>query len=99
MSLEFSRLNFKAKNQASTVSIFNPYASKMENKELHSLIEEEKYNKINELFNNLNIDEEEKLLQEEQKMGQSSNDYLNQTLVTNFDNEIEQMSQVISCED
>ena len=42
MTLDFSLLNFKAKNQASTLSIEHPYASKFANQEIHQSIQQDR---------------------------------------------------------
>ena len=59
MSLQFSRLNFKAKNQASTLAIHDPYASKFLHKEAFENIEQERNSRIMEIFQNLPLDDNE----------------------------------------
>lgn len=59
MTLDFSRLNFKAKNQASTLSIEHPFASKFANQEIHQSIQQDRTDQIMQLFSNLPLDDDE----------------------------------------
>ena len=46
MALQFSKLNFKAKNQASTLSIHEPFAQKFMRDNITQQIEKERNDKI-----------------------------------------------------
>ena len=59
MSLQLSKLNFKAKNQASALSIHEPFADKFRQQEVQKLIQVERNEKIMAIFNNLDLDEDE----------------------------------------
>ena len=59
MSLQFSKLNFKAKHQASTNQIFDPYVPNFQQRDRIEQIEKEKNDRIMEIFNNLPLDDDE----------------------------------------
>jgi hypothetical protein len=60
MSLQFSKLNFKAKNQASTLSIHDPFAQGSFKQNIENQIQKERNDHILQLFADLPLDEDEK---------------------------------------
>lgn len=102
MSLELSKLNFKAKNQASGLSIHEPFANRQRQKEIHTNIQKERNDKIMAIFNSLNLDEEEKEFIDGtesvprksifNKLDKKSGRNLDGNVIpTNFDDELDQM--------
>lgn len=59
MSLQFSKMNFKAKNQASSNSIHDPYIPKFQQRDQIEQIEKERNDRIMQIFNNLPLDDED----------------------------------------
>ena len=57
--MEINKLNFKAKNQASSLAIHQPFASKYLNQNIEQNIQKERNDRILELFAALPLDEDE----------------------------------------
>lgn len=59
MRLQFSKLNFRAKNQASSNSIHDPYVPNFQQKDRNEQIEKERNDRIMQIFNNLPLDDDD----------------------------------------